>query len=376
MNIFVAIDSFKGSFSSKEALAVAIEALPNHHVEGLPVSDGGEGLLECLEKPMKGVCLTQAATGTLGGPIEAHYLWAEQDQTAVIEVAQAAGLTQVSKSRLNPFLQTSYGVGEQILQALDKGAKHVLIGLGGSATMDGGFGLLQALGVRFYDSKDGLLPLIPLQLDQISRIDLKELDPRIDQTNFSMISDVTNPLLGENGTVHIFGEQKGLQEKDQLSYENSLTVFSDLLSQKTDRKMQNEKGAGAAGGIGFALYTICHAKYLNGVDFIMQATHLEEKLKQADLIFTGEGKFDRQSFNGKLPLGIAKIAKKYQKPVILFCGSNDTEMLSSETIDVIFPIGEKPQDLTTALSYGKKNLAKAMQRVAVLLELSRFIKSR
>ena len=263
MKILAAIDSFKGSFTSKEANTIVQQALPQHIVETFSVADGGEGTVKAFLEILDGTLITEIITGPKGTDIKASYGWVAEDKTAIIEVAEGAGITKID-TKDGPINHTSYGVGEQMLSALNLGATELIIGLGGSATVDGGVGLLQALGVEFFDAEKNVLPILHIELGKIHKISTAKLDARLENVNITVACDVENPLLGPNGAVYIFGPQKGIHQQELFKYDQDMAHYQQIVNETTQTNCENFPGAGAAGGIGFALYAFLNTSFSSG----------------------------------------------------------------------------------------------------------------
>lgn len=371
MKILVAIDSFKGSMTSKEANEIVKKSLPNHQVETFTISDGGEGTVESFLEIFKGKYVEESIIGPEGKKILGRYGWIEQERKAIIEVAEGAGITKIKASKAHPKKHTSYGVGEQIISALNLGAREIIIGLGGSATVDGGLGLLQALGVDFFDSDDRCIPILPIELSKIKRISKENMDIRLKNVKITVAADVRNELYGENGSVHIFGLQKGLLPEELSGWDKEMKMYAKVVNDSTNSKYQHCTGAGAAGGIGFALYSFLNTTFQSGFQLVCEYGDLENKIQEADLIITGEGRFDRQSLQGKVPIGVSGIAKKYQRPVIVFAGSVEEELisLSDMSIQAVIPIVNSPMNLSEAMKRGKALLGTSVKRTFNLMNL-------
>lgn len=372
MKIVTAIDSFKGSMTSAEANEVVKKALPDHHVVALPIADGGEGTVEAFTDMLNGELIEEPITGPDQQIIAGKYGWVKEKALAVIEVAEGAGITKVPSTSLHPKAHTSYGVGEQILSALERGASRLFIGLGGSATVDGGIGMLQALGVRFFDSAGGLLPVLPVELGKVAHIDASQLDKRLLQADITVASDVTAPLCGENGAVFVFGPQKGILEAELETFDQSMLHYQKIVNRVTKTNKQHEPGAGAAGGIGFALYSFFDAHFESGLELLAKEGNFAAAIKDADLVITGEGKFDRQSRFGKVPIGLSRIANACQVPVIVFAGSVEGHLLAlpEENIIAVLPIVDEPMALDEAIEKGPILLFRAVKRLFHLMSLS------
>lgn len=327
MKIIVAPDSFKGSISAEQAArAMAqgiMEAAPDSEVIELPSADGGEGTMVNLVAATNGRMVTHQVSGPLGKPVAASYGVLGNAETCVIEIAEASGLTLLSQTERNPERASTEGTGELIRHALDAGFRDFIIGLGGSATNDGGTGLLRALGMRFLDAAgEALLPGAGA-LDELYAIDAHSFDPRIQDCRFVIASDVDNPLVGPNGASHIFGPQKGATDKMAEALDRKLSHYADIVEKQTGVSLHDYAGAGAAGGAGGAFLAFFPAVMRRGIDVVLEASGFSESVASSDLIFTGEGKSDRQTLSGKTAFGIAQMAAVHGKPVILLSGAID-----------------------------------------------------
>ncbi|MGF3112146.1 glycerate kinase family protein [Facklamia sp. P9177] len=372
MKILAAIDSFKGSMTSEQANLCVKDALPNHSVTCFPIADGGEGTVDAFVSVLKGEYITQTIKGVDGKAFNGKWGWIEQEKLAIIEVAQGAGIIHADPKNLDPTRHTSYGVGQQLIQALDFGAERIILGLGGSATVDGGMGLLQALGLKFFDSHQQELPILPVELNRVASMDPSGIDRRMKQVDLILASDVNNPLIGPKGASYVFGPQKGLATKDLPTYDASMKNYADLLLEATKKDYRHLEGAGAAGGIGFALSTFFGAKFRNGLFLLAEKGNLDALIKEADLIITGEGRFDDQSLSGKVPIGISRLAKKYQVPVLLFAGQIDSQQvaLPEENLFALIPIVDRPMELDRAMELSQQLLTKAVERTINLIEFA------
>lgn len=332
--IIVAVDSFKGSMTSSEAgnaIKNGIKDIhPDWNITVYPVADGGEGTLEALTYHQSVTKRTCTVTGPLGNPVEASYLWYGRgsERTAVIEMAQAAGLPLVPAGKRNPLYTTTYGVGELIRDAIDQGCRKFIIGIGGSATNDAGIGMLQALGYYFYDKDGRDVSFGAKELAKITDIGLEDVLHDLSKCHFRIACDVKNPLVGEQGCSKVYGPQKGATVKDIEEMDRSMDRFADLVEQIAgcNRKGispngdRNTPGAGAAGGLGYAFLMFLDGVLQPGIDIVLDEIRLEEAIAQADLVITGEGRLDAQTLMGKTPAGVAGLAKKYGKPVIAAAG--------------------------------------------------------
>ena len=348
MKVVVAIDSFKGSLSSMEAGQAIAEGVKrvyqNAEVVVRPLADGGEGTVEALVEGMGGIFVTKEVTGPLGEKVDAVYgvIESEEDssKTAIIEMSAAAGITLVPEKSRNPMNTTTYGVGELILDAIERGCRHFIVGIGGSATNDGGVGMLQALGYDFLTREGKAISYGGDGLRELASIEDVNVHPKLKECTFKVACDVTNPLCGENGSSAIFGPQKGatpemVQELDQL-----LLHYAELSKEMNANADRFYPGTGAAGGMGFAFLTYTNAALESGIQIVLTETKLEELIKTADFVVTGEGRLDGQTALGKAPIGVASLAKKHQKKVLAFAGAvtPDAKECNQHGIDAFFPI--------------------------------------
>lgn len=346
MNVIVAIDSLKGSLSSLQAGAAAkagiLRAIPNATVSVKPVADGGEGTVNALVSGLSGRSVTIAVTGPLGETVEATY-GILPDHTAVIEMAEAAGLPLVPAEKRNPMITTTYGVGEMILHALDEGCRSFIIGIGGSATNDGGTGMLRALGCHFRKADGTDIAPGAQELAGLAAIETEALDPRLKESRFSIACDVTNPLCGPNGASYIFAPQKGADPATVRKLDAALVHLADITAATLGTDLRDQPGAGAAGGLGFAFASYLNGTLRPGVDIVLDAVLPESELRAADIVVTGEGRFDGQTAMGKAPVGIARRAKACGCKVIVLAGSVEhsgarATQQNLPLIDAVFPI--------------------------------------
>lgn len=346
MNVIVAIDSLKGSLRSLQAGAAAkagiLRAIPDAIVSVKPVADGGEGTVTALVSGLSGRSVTIAVTGPLGETVEATY-GILPDHTAVIEMAEAAGLPLVPAEKRNPMNTTTYGVGELILHALDEGCRSFIIGIGGSATNDGGTGMLRALGCRFRKADGSEIALGAQELSELATIETEALDPRLEESHFSIACDVTNPLCGPSGASYIFAPQKGADPATVQKLDAALAHLADMTAATLCTDLREHPGAGAAGGLGFAFASYLNGTLRPGVDIVLDAVLPESELRAADIVVTGEGRFDGQTAMGKAPVGIARRAKACGCKVIVLAGSIEhsgvrATQQNPPLIDAVFPI--------------------------------------
>lgn len=359
MKVAVAIDSLKGSLSSMEA-AKAIEIgikRVDSSVEVMlrPLADGGEGTVDALVNGMAGMLCNVEVMGPLNTPVISSY--GIIDDLAIIEMASAAGITLVDKVHRNPLKTTTYGVGEMIKDAISKGCRRFIIGIGGSATNDGGIGMLQALGYQFLDNQGNQVALGAQGLKDLVTINSQNVISELKQCHFKIACDVNNPLCGKLGSSFVYGKQKGATPKMIEQMDKWLENYASLALEQYPHSDPNIPGTGAAGGLGFAFLTFTNAVLESGIDIILEETKLEQYIKQADLVITGEGRLDFQTAMGKAPIGVAKLAKCYNKPVIAFAGSvtKDATECNKQGIDAYFPILRTITSLDEAMN--KQNAA-------------------
>lgn len=374
MKFVLAPDSFKESMSAKNA-ALAMEkgiltVFPDAECIIVPMADGGEGTVESLVSMTNGEIIKTEVLGPLGEKVIAEYGLLGEGKTAVIEMASASGLELIKPEDRNPLLTTTYGTGELIKHALDKGVSRILIGIGGSATNDGGAGMLQALGVSFKDKNGEELPFGGGALHLLDSIDLSGLDERIKTVKIDVACDVTNPLIGENGASAIFGPQKGATPELVKVLDQNLDHFAKVIKEELGKDIAHLEGAGAAGGLGAGLMAFLNAQLKKGVELVIEYTCLEERVKGADYVFTGEGSIDGQTLFGKTPFGVAAIAKKHSVPVIAFAGriGKGVEPLYDNGFTAIIGILKGVTTLEEALDYGEENLAFAAENICRVLK--------
>ena len=371
MKITIAMDSLKGSLTSLEAGRRAAEGIrrvyPDAEIRIRPLADGGEGTVEALTNGLGGRLRRVSVTGPLGEPAQCTYGILPDSKTAVIEMAQAAGLTLIAEERRNPMHTTTYGVGEVILDAYRTGCRNFLIGIGGSATNDGGAGMLQALGYGLL--KENGEPVSPgaAGLSELSWITESRLSRELSECMFRIACDVTNPLCGESGCSAVFGPQKGADPEMIQRMDQWLAEYARIVRGIRPDADPGRKGAGAAGGLGFAFQAFLHARLLPGAEVVMKETKLEEAIRDSDLFITGEGRLDAQTVMGKAPVRAAQLAKRYHKPVIAFAGGVTKEAMSCHEagIDAFFPILREAVPLEEAMrpEIAGENLADVCEQV-------------
>ena len=376
MKILIAPDSYKESLS---ALQVANhiekgfrEVFPDAEYVKVPVADGGEGTVDTMVEATGGRKIECEVIGALGLPQRAFWGISGDGEIAFIEIASASGLEQVPPEQRNPLITTTYGVGELILAALDEGVRHFIIGLGGSATNDGGAGMLQALGVGLKDADGRELACGGAALAQLAEIDVGGLDGRLKECRFDVACDVSNPLVGRQGASRIFGPQKGATPEMVETLDQALSRYAEVIEQKLDVEVKDLPGAGAAGGLGAAFSGVLGGRLKSGIGIITEFLRLEESMKGAALVITGEGRIDSQSINGKVPVGVAALAKKHNIPVIGIAGSlgRDVEVVNGYGIDAVFSILNKCCTFPEAAAETAENLELTARNIAKLLKMS------
>ena len=377
MKIIIAPDSFKESLTSLE-VAKAVESgfkevFPNASYLKLPFADGGEGTVEALITATNGKIINTKVTGPLGDCIDSFYGVCGDEKTVVIEMAASSGLDLVPIEKRDPFITTSFGTGELIKQALDDGFRKFIIGIGGSATNDAGAGMLQALGVKLLDKELNQIDFGGGSLSALNKIDISEIDSRIFESTIEVACDVTNPLTGPNGASAIFGPQKGASIEMVKILDDNLAYFSQITKRDLNKDLDKEPGAGAAGGMGYALKCFLNAKLLPGVDIVIEQTNLKELVKDTTLVITGEGRIDGQSIFGKVPVGIAKVALEFDIPVIAIAGSlgSDVSVVRDYGINAVFSVVNTPCTLEDALKNASNNVFITAKNIAEIMKLTK-----
>lgn len=375
MKVVIAIDSLKGSLSSMEAgMAIKdgiLAAKPDAEVIVKPLADGGEGTTDALIEGMNGERIDLTVTDPMHTPVDAYYGYLKDTNTAVMEMASAAGITLVPDSEKNPLLATSYGVGEMINDAIQRGCRNFIIGIGGSVTNDGGIGMLKALGVRFLDENGEDAGEGGQALAKVARIDVSGMNPLLKECHIQVACDVNNPLCGENGSTYVYGPQKGVTEDMKKTLDETMAHFARVTSETLENDYMNTPGAGAAGGLGYAFLAYTGAALTPGIELILDAVGLEEELSGADVVVTGEGRLDFQTAMGKAPVGVARLAKKYNAKVIAFAGSvtKEATACNKEGIDAFFPILRGVCTLAEAMDpvAARNNMTATVEQVFRLL---------
>lgn len=371
--IVIASDSFKESLTSLEVGTtikdVFEKQFPTTEFAVYALSDGGEGFVETMCDAMNAELVKVDVLGPLLESITATY--AIKEDIAIIEMAQASGLDKLPESKKNPMITSTYGTGQLIMNALSRGAKSILLGIGGSATNDGGMGMVEALGVQFYDQQGNLIKGQGSNLEHVNRIDTSHCEPRLKEVVFKVACDVNHPLIGNDGATHIFGPQKGANKEMIEVLEKGMVHYGSFLEVLTNQSICLVPGMGAAGGLCASLYLFSKPALMPGIDLVIKTLNLEEDIKDASLVITGEGCINHQTAHGKVPVGVASIAKKYDLPVIAFTGVLGTgyEEVYAHGIDVVVPIVSRISSLQEALDEAKINLTQASRMIASTLAI-------
>lgn len=371
MKVVIAIDSFKGSMTSLEAGQSAAEGIkrvyPNADIEVRPLADGGEGTVDAMVSGCGGKITRIQVTGPAGRKVTCAYGILEKEKTAIIEMSGAAGITQVSGEEKNPMTTTTYGVGEVIRDAIERGCRHFIVGIGGSATNDGGVGMLQALGFGFLDKEGKAIGFGAQGLKDLACITSDKVLPALSECTFRVACDVANPLCGDQGCSAIYGPQKGATSEMIPEMDRYLASYAALAGESFPKADADYPGAGAAGGMGFAFLTFCEATLEPGVDIVLEETNLQCYARDADIVITGEGRLDSQTVMGKAPIGVARIAKAYHKPVLAFsgCVTKDAVVCNEHGIDAFFPVLRRVESLEEAMENenARANMADTAEQV-------------
>ena len=376
MKVVIAIDSFKGSLSTFESGRAVAEAVKTVYADATsvvcPLADGGEGTVAAIVAATGGRACRVTVSGPLGDPVEAEYGVIPAQRTAIIEMASAAGITLIDANERNPLLTTTYGVGEMILHAIrEMGCRKFIIGIGGSATNDGGVGMLQALGFSFLNANSEEIARGGGGLASLAEIRCDAAVPELAECEFHIACDVTNPLCGEFGCSTVYGPQKGATPQMVSDMDGWLSRYAELTAHVLSKDLANVSGVGAAGGLGFAFLAYLGGNLESGIELVMRVTDLEKSIKDADIVVTGEGRLDGQSCMGKAPIGVAKLAKKHGKPVIAFAGcvTEDARACNLHGIDAFFPILRAPCTLEAAMNVDNayRNLKHTAEQVFRLM---------
>lgn len=375
MKVVTAIDSFKGSLTSLEAghgVETGFKRVDSAiEVNVRPLADGGEGTVDALTEGMHGDKVYVQVTGPLGDKVNCPYGIIAESQTAIIEMSGAAGITLIPRNQLDPMKATTYGVGEVIKDAINRGCRRFLIGIGGSATNDGGVGMLMALGYDFLDAQGQPIALGAQGLKDLDHIETSHVLPALQECSFKIACDVTNPLCGAQGASAIYGPQKGATSAQVLEMDGWLAHYAKCAQALDDTIDATYPGTGAAGGLGFAFKSFLQGELVSGISMVLEETKLEDAIKEANLVITGEGRLDGQTAMGKAPIGVAQLAKKYDKPVIAFAGcvTKDATLCNKHGIDAFFPIMRKATTLDEAMNHDNalNNLADTAEQVMRLI---------
>lgn len=377
MKVVIAPDSFKDSLSAQgvaEAIALGLaQVWPQATLVKCPMADGGEGTVESILAACAGELRRSRVRGPLGAPVEAAWGWLPQTQTAIIEMAEASGLQLVPPGQRDACISSTFGTGELIRAALDAGAQRVILAIGGSATNDGGAGAMQALGIKLLDAQNQALVPGGLALAQLARLDLSALDPRLAQVRFDIAADVNNPLCGPHGASAIFGPQKGASPAQVQQLDQALGHFAELCAQALGKDVRDEPGSGAAGGLGFAAKAFLGAQFQAGVEVVAELVGLADAVKDADLVITGEGRFDAQTLRGKTPFGVARIAKQHGVPVVVIAGTlgDGYQELYGHGIDAAFAVTSGPMTLEQACAEAPRLLRERATDIARVWQMAR-----
>ncbi|HOX28364.1 MAG TPA: glycerate kinase [bacterium] len=373
MKIVIASNPFKGSLSGIE-VADRIESglkkgMGGASIKKVPIADGGDGTLDAVASSTKCKRISVKAKDPLGRAVSSEYLLMADGKTAVVEMARVSGLALLKANERNPEKTSTYGTGQLIADALEKGAERFIIGIGGSATNDGGTGIAEALGYEFHDRHERRVKPVGGDLIDIARIEQLRVNESVKRAEFVVACDVTNPLLGKNGAAAVYSPQKGATPKQVAELEKGLKKLSKMVKRDLRKNLAEYPGAGAAGGTGYGLMVFLNAKLKSGIDMMIDITGLEAKIAESDLVVTGEGFMDEQSAQGKAPFGILRLAKKHKKPVIAFCGGlSGEEQLYKAGFKAVIPICDMPMTLEKAMKDGGRLLEAAAARSARLIK--------
>jgi glycerate kinase len=377
MHILIAPNAFKNSLDAASVAAAIGKGLQQSgldcSVEYFPVGDGGDGTAALIIQNQNGNIVEGETHDALHRKINASFGLIDNNKTAVIELADASGIRLLQQYELDPLQATTFGTGELIKCALNRNINKIILCIGGSATVDGGTGILQALGIKFLDDKNEMLHGLPAALSDLSFVDTKYFDKRILDCELVILCDVENTLLGDDGAAKIFGPQKGASEQDIKKLETALATFREITLNNTGVDIANVKHGGAAGGVAAGLSAYCNAKLVNGIDYFLDITGFDKALQEADLVITGEGKIDQQTLQGKGPYGVAVKAKEKNIPVVGIAGSIslETDMQLKKYFDVLVPINNDITDMKTAIQNSEGNLIRTGKMIGDLLELNK-----
>ncbi len=375
MKIVVAPDSFKESLTAKEVAETIEEGIkkvfPQAKVIRIPLADGGEGTVEAMVEARGGKILLQEVTSPLGGKIKGRFGILDDGFTGIVEMAQASGLSLVPRPQRNPLLTTTYGTGELIKAALDRGCRRIIVGVGGSATVDGGAGMAQALGAKLLNRAGKQIAFGGGNLGEIVSIDMSSFDSRVKNTKVLVASDVDNPLCGPKGAASVYGPQKGATPEMVKILEKNLTHFAMMIKKYLNKEVKDIPGAGAAGGLGAGLIAFLGAELRSGIKLMIEASRLEERIKGADLVISGEGRIDEQTAYGKAPIGVAEIAEREKVPVIIMGGEirGDVKALYERGVDAVVSCVDRILPLAEAMKEARQNLRQATERAMRLIKI-------
>jgi glycerate kinase len=368
MRVLIATDSFKGSLKSLEAADIIEKGIRRVYgaaqVEKIAIADGGEGTVEAIVESLKGEYRYAEVSDPIGNKVRARYGIVNGD-TAIIEMAEASGLYLVPKDKRNPLTTSTYGTGELIRDALSLGCRKIILGIGGSATNDGGMGMAAALGVKFLDKDGNHLEMGGGFLDRLYKIDISGIIPLVGETEFVAACDVNNPLCGERGASRVFGPQKGASPQMVEILDKSLLHYADIIKKDLAMDVKDVPGAGAAGGLGAGLMVFCRAKLMKGMDIVLDTINIDDRIKEADIVITGEGRLDEQTAYGKVPVGIGLRAKKYDKPVFAVAGSiaKGAELVYQHGIDAAMSAIVAPMTIEEAIRESSRLIEEASERL-------------
>lgn len=375
MHILIAPNAFKGSLGALEAAEAIKRGFLKSKLQAecstFPIADGGDGTMEILINKLGGQMISVSVEDPLQRPMETKYGWQAESKTAIIEMANASGIKWLGNNELNPWKTSSFGTGQLIRHALERGAKTIILGLGGSATVDGGTGILQALGLRLLNKKGENIRKGAQGLAELDQLDMQHIHPSLNSCKIVVACDVENPLLGENGAARVFGPQKGATPKMVEALEKHLGRFRELVQEKLHKDIGPLKHGGAAGGISAALWAFFNAELVSGIEFLLKATGFVEALQEADLLVTAEGRIDGQTFGGKGPMGAALLARRHHVPVIMLAGQVPDQINSKglSLTDAIFSISPGPGPLEEAIQNTEKDLERTAFQIGNLLTL-------
>jgi len=374
MKIIIAPDSFKGSLSSIEVIQaikeVAVKTFADVEVIGIPIADGGEGTIEATLFESEGITKSINVNNPLGNLIEAEY--GIIGDTAILEMAACSGLPLVPDDKRNPLKTTSIGTGQMIKHVLDEGLRKILIGIGGSATNDGGMGAMQALGAKFYDSDNRLIKIgCGENLIKVNKICLDNLDKRLSECDISVMCDVTNPLTGSKGATYVYGQQKGGTKESLAILEKGMLHYEVIINELFKKDISKQAGSGAAGGMGAALLGFCNAKLVRGIDAVLELKSFREQIKGADLIITGEGRVDEQSAFGKVVHGVTVYANDANVPVVVIAGGlgDGFESVYDIGVKAVFAIPNRPMSLENCMKESNKLIQETTKNIFAIINM-------